>query len=321
MSATMGAQQDELMSGLSSLHVGGKYSDLTVKCKSRSWPVHRAILCSRSGFFDGACGGQFLEASSRVIDLSEDDEEAVDHMIHCKSPFFIISTFATRSLLHYPPCSSALVERVIAPRLMEVDFYHLDYLTQEDEPTSQDTTAAPTKKLDLTACSDPLFAIAASHAPPSPGSSVTSPTNRSPSPVPASLKVRTTGVQPPTHPRSETEYESEEYDEYDSDESHLLAHTRVYALAEKYQIPALKSLAQAKFEVAMACFYDSPEFADAVEEVYSSTIDTDRGLRNIVIQAFRNHPQLANTQDVYSVIKNTPSLAFELWKTERGLPV
>lgn len=95
----------------------------------------------------------------------------------------------------------------------------------------------------------------------------------------------------------------------------------MYALAEKYGIAALKSLAKHKFECQMACYYDSPEFADAVEEVYSSTIDSDRGLRDVVLQAFRSHPQLASTQDVFAVIKRTPALAFELWKVERGLPV
>lgn len=65
------------------LHLGGKYSDLTVKCNYRQWSVHKAIVCSRSGFFDGACSHQFREAETGVIDLSEDDEEAVEQMIHC----------------------------------------------------------------------------------------------------------------------------------------------------------------------------------------------------------------------------------------------
>lgn len=122
---------------------------------------------------------------------------------------------------------------------------------------------------------------------------------------------------------SDCEYEDDEADEYESteDESHLLLHTRVYALAEKYDIPNLKVLAKRKFEMAMACYYDAPEFADAIEEVYCSTVDTDRGLRSIVLKAFQMHPRLATTPDVYDVIKETPSLAFELYKIERGIPV
>ena len=112
------------------------------------------------------------------------------------------------------------------------------------------------------------------------------------------------------------------YEEEESEpEPNLVQHTRVYALAEKYDIPSLKHLAKNKFEMAMACYYDSPEFADAIEEVYCSTIDSDRGLRDIVLETFKCHPQLASTQDVYAVIKETPTLALELFKLERGIPV
>ena len=112
-----------------------------------------------------------------------------------------------------------------------------------------------------------------------------------------------------------------DYEDSTESESHLLLHTRVYELGERYDIPSLKQLARQKFEIAMACYYDSPEFADAVEEAYYSTVDTDRGLRDIVLQAFRAHPQLTTTQDVFAVIKDTPSLALELFKLERGVPV
>jgi len=42
------------------------------------------LLATRSTFFEGACRNSFLEAETGVINLSEDDAEAVEHMIHCR---------------------------------------------------------------------------------------------------------------------------------------------------------------------------------------------------------------------------------------------
>jgi len=119
-----------------------------------------------------------------------------------------------------------------------------------------------------------------------------------------------------------SDYESyDEDEEMSEDSSHLLLHTRVYALAEKYDIPALKSLARTKFETAMACNYDSPDLPEAIEEVYCSTLDSDRGLRDIVLNLFRCHEQLVHMPDIFTVIKELPTLTMELFKLERGIPV
>lgn len=138
-------------------------------------------------------------------------------------------------------------------------------------------------------------------------------------------KMRSPMTRPLTPPlqfdcESDCDSQDEELDDT-IPESHLVMHTKVYALAEKYDIPSLKQLAKRKFEMEMACNFDSPEFADAIEEVYCSTVDSDRGLRDIVLETFKCHPQLASTQDVFTVIQDTPSLALELFKLERGIPI
>ena len=61
----------------------GQYSDLTIVCGAKRYPVHRILLATRSTFFEGACRNGFREAETGVIDLTEDDAEAVDHMVHC----------------------------------------------------------------------------------------------------------------------------------------------------------------------------------------------------------------------------------------------
>ena len=175
-------------------------------------------------------------------------------------------------------------------------------------------------KLDLTQIQDPLLAQAGLYN--IPNARATSTGSRS------SLDHADKTPRTPTKTRSGTppleadlgsDEDWDEEEESTESDSHLVLHTQVYALAEKYDIPALKQLARHKFEMSAACYYDAPELADAIEYVYTSTVDSDRGLRDVILQLFRSHPQLANTQDIFAVLKETPTLALDLWKVERGL--
>jgi len=109
--------------------------------------------------------------------------------------------------------------------------------------------------------------------------------------------------------------------EGDVEKPHLVTHAKVYAIAEKYEIAGLKSLARNKFSSQLSLHLESPEFPEACQEAYESTFHTDRGLRDVIIQTFRANPDLSLRHDVEMAVRETPGLAFELFRMASGLPV
>ncbi|KAF2770711.1 hypothetical protein EJ03DRAFT_373569 [Teratosphaeria nubilosa] len=59
----------------------GDYSDLTIRCGSREWKVHKAVLCTQCEFFEAACNGRFKEAGTNTIEMHEDDPQAIELML------------------------------------------------------------------------------------------------------------------------------------------------------------------------------------------------------------------------------------------------
>ncbi|KAI9657325.1 MAG: hypothetical protein M1821_003005 [Bathelium mastoideum] len=290
----METAQNELMRAMATLLQDGKFSDLTVACGTQKYAVHKAIVCSRSGFFEGACSHPFKETSTGVIDLSEDEEEPVKHMIDY--------------------------------------FYHLDYLTQSKPRASscfvhrrisQDKRRrASSIKQNLAMIEDPLLACAATN----PASQAMSNLPLTPPEDDSDYKQLHFSPKLPSSPESLPEEGDDIAFEplepvQATKEPNMVLHAKVYAIADKYDIPGLKELARRKFEAQVAQHWDATEFPDALEEVYCSTIDTDRGLRDVVLQAFRENPRLAMKAEVEAAVRDLAPLAFELYKVASGLPV
>ena len=89
----------------------------------------------------------------------------------------------------------------------------------------------------------------------------------------------------------------------------------------RYGIAGLKALARSKFIEQIDLHLGSSEFPEACQEAYESTFHTDRGLRDVIIQAFRANPGLSLRSDVEMMVRETPGLAFELFRMASGLPV
>lgn len=59
---------------------------------------------------------------------------------------------------------------------------------------------------------------------------------------------------------------------------------QVYATADKYDIPSLKSLAIANFEKRAKTQETATDFSLSIKVIYESTLPTDRGLRDIAVR-------------------------------------
>jgi speckle-type POZ protein len=63
-----------------------------------------------------------------------------------------------------------------------------------------------------------------------------------------------------------------------------VAHAKVYALADKYDIGPLKTVAGTKFKAAAELLAETPHFLQAIRLVYETTPSEDRGLRDITVE-------------------------------------
>ncbi|PNP79251.1 hypothetical protein FNYG_07327 [Fusarium nygamai] len=88
--------------------------------------------------------------------------------------------------------------------------------------------------------------------------------------------------------------------------SQLCLQAKVYALGEKYGMQGLKNAAKGAFESEIQIGnVGVDEFAEAVEEVYTSTVSEDRGLRDVVVRMIEQDILLLDHVVVREVMRAT----------------
>lgn len=55
------------------------YSEVTISCSGREFQANKIVICNGSEYFKELCGNQstFAESSSRIIELKDDDSDAL----------------------------------------------------------------------------------------------------------------------------------------------------------------------------------------------------------------------------------------------------
>ena len=94
--------------------------------------------------------------------------------------------------------------------------------------------------------------------------------------------------------------------------SDLVIHGKVYALAEKYAVDGLKALALQKFKTAASQEWASKDMLEAAQLAYSSTVESDRGLRDAVVAAIYSKRNLLDEEEAQDVLQSVGMLSYDL---------
>ncbi|KAF2716048.1 hypothetical protein K431DRAFT_258318 [Polychaeton citri CBS 116435] len=95
----------------------------------------------------------------------------------------------------------------------------------------------------------------------------------------------------------------------------LVLHTKTYALGDKYDIPPLKDIALHRFLGDVEDAWNNDDFPEAARITFTTTPDSDLGLRNVVTEVLLQHStELACKPEIEAVVKDLNGLAYNLWK-------
>ncbi|OXV08566.1 hypothetical protein Egran_03671 [Elaphomyces granulatus] len=235
----------------SSFFLSPKYSDLTIICGGEVFSAHRAVVCPRSGYFARACDGEFKEASTRTIELIN------------QQPILI------RKVLEY----LYMGDYTTGNRDLESCRLMLDSEQGlEEELLDREEWIAE----DFREARDIAQASSAEHAP---NKAVSEESRTAPRGGPLCVS--------PSTPQDAVAAGSDLITALPSGMQTLhisCFHTLMYSTADYFQIEGLKSKAMKHFRASFLKEADRESFADAVTKVYSLTIENDRGLRDIVME-------------------------------------
>lgn len=66
-------------------------------------------------------------------------------------------------------------------------------------------------------------------------------------------------------------------------------HVEMYALSDRYDIPSLGTLARAKLDMTCTLNWHAESFLEIIPRVYESTLESNQGLRTVVLDHARKH--------------------------------
>lgn len=95
--------------------------------------------------------------------------------------------------------------------------------------------------------------------------------------------------------------------------SSLLVNAKVYIIADKYELEALKSFACTKYKKVLSNTWNSPFFPESACHVLENTMETDRPLRDVIVRVASEHAKdLLDRDDFVEMLKNHGDVAADI---------
>lgn len=96
-------------------------------------------------------------------------------------------------------------------------------------------------------------------------------------------------------------------------DSSLLISAKVYVIADKYKLEALKEFARDKYLLVLASTWNTPAFPESACHVLENTMETDRLLRDVIVQVASKHVKdLLDRGEFVEMLKNHGDIAAEI---------
>ncbi|KAK1994716.1 POZ domain-containing protein [Colletotrichum falcatum] len=277
-----------IFTALSGLFLSNKYADMTITCNGSTFKAHRAIVCSQSSFFDKAFSAPFMEAASGTIDLPEDDptilrrlleflytgnyDDGVTPMLGRPSAISMLQPDEVADELDAATDVESPVRRRKVPRKTRNGSKHPGrwaanrYGGGDDESSEDDSdyydrersSAEPEEEYNEFSGVTPADEFADDAGDPF--------------------------IKKSSQPKEEGNdvvdlVKKELYDARDD----LFLHLRLYVMADKYEVPALKLLAQDRFYRSAEVSWEvAGDFPAVVDELYNTTLERHFAMRDIV---------------------------------------
>lgn len=269
--------KEELLSSVASLYDNPKFSDLSVVTTKRTFHAHKAIVCSRSAYFERE--QETLESGASKLNLEADDPEAAGRVLE----FLYTLDYTTQNQSGEPNSSNGSTKAVNGNGIHANEEPPTPVKENEEEPA----TAAKGEELAAGDSLDDFIPRTKKNKKKKRAKS----TAQAPDPELLETAQAAQGENPlnggarefvPGHTSNEDQAPEKPAVKYIPSNA-ITAHSRVYALSTKYEIASLKAIALERFERKADALWSTGDFTQAAKEVYSASRGgQDRSLKDIV---------------------------------------